>query len=226
MGEPETAGSENAGTDDPHPVADSSLTQTRLPAAPPDAQPAAAQPAPDITSLVLEHHEVLFRYAYRLTGSVSDAEDLTQQAFLVAHQKLDQLRDQQCAKAWLFTVLRNAYLRQFRKPIVAPLGNFEIDPDAIAAELPDRWEVDGELLQLAINELSPEFKVVVLMFYFEECSYRDIAGRLQLPLGTVMSRLSRAKNQLRLRLTEEGSLASAHDGVPLARGQFLTKGRG
>jgi RNA polymerase sigma-70 factor (ECF subfamily) len=53
-----------------------------------------------------------------------------------------------------------------------------------------------------LNELAPEFKVVLMLFYFEDCSYRDIAQRLGLPAGTVMSRLSRAKSHLRARLVE------------------------
>src|SRR5688572_30030058 len=60
-----------------------------------------------IESLVLEHHAVLYRYAFRLTGRVQDAEDLVQQTFLAAQQKLDQLRSVETARAWLFTILRN-----------------------------------------------------------------------------------------------------------------------
>lgn len=77
---------------------------------------------PDLASLVVEHHAVLYRYAFRLSGSAADAEDLTQQAFLVAQQKLDQVRSAECVRSWLFTVLRNCYLRSFRKrvPLMPP----------------------------------------------------------------------------------------------------------
>ena len=61
-------------------------------------------------------------------------------------------------------------------------------------------DIDREQLQAAINELPDEFKLVLLSFYFEDCSYREIAARFDLPAGTVMSRLSRAKNHLRARL--------------------------
>src|SRR5690606_34165254 len=64
-----------------------------------------------LAQLVAEHHQSLYRYAYRLSGSAADAEDLVQQVFLVAHQKLDQIRDAQSVRAWLFTVLRNCYLK-------------------------------------------------------------------------------------------------------------------
>ena len=58
-------------------------------------------------------------------------------------------------------------------------------------------EIDHDDLQLALEELPPEYKLVVTMFYFEHCSYKDIAEQLGLPIGTVMSRLSRAREKLR-----------------------------
>ena len=163
-----------------------------------------AVPAPclEVAQLVAEHHEVLYRFAYRLSGSSADAEDLTQQAFLVAHQKLDQLRDPLTARSWLFTVLRNLYLKSQRKRIATPSASLNLDIDSIPEEMPSDLHFDSELLQLALNELPAEFKTVLLFFYFEDCSYREISERLGLPIGTVMSRLSRAKGYLRSRLLE------------------------
>src|SRR5262245_578763 len=69
----------------------------------------------DVATLVAEHHAELFRYAYRLTGSVHDAEDLTQQTFLTAQAKLDQLRDAACARSWLYAIVRNTYLKSRRQ---------------------------------------------------------------------------------------------------------------
>ena len=158
----------------------------------------------DLGQLVNDHHAVLFRYAYRLSGSVADAEDLTQQTFLVAHEKLDQLRDAGSARSWLFTILRNCYLKSCRqRPLPAALP--EIDTralvDAAADEAFDR-ALDSEQLQAAINGLADEFKTVVLMFYFEHKAYREIASELAIPPGTVMSRLARAKAHLRRTLAE------------------------
>src|SRR3954465_13407178 len=67
-----------------------------------------------LAALVEEHSDLLYRYAYRLTGSAADAEDLTQQTFLAAHRHLDQLRESDRAKSWLCSILRNVYLKQVR----------------------------------------------------------------------------------------------------------------
>ena len=91
----------------------------------------------DVESLVAEHGPVLYRYAYRLTGLAADAEDLTQQVFLTALAKLDQLREPTAARAWLFSVLRRAFLRQQRKPRPQPAANFDMNVDLLAVELPD-----------------------------------------------------------------------------------------
>ena len=153
----------------------------------------------DVAALVGRHHAELYRYAYRLTGSVPDAEDLTQQVFMVAQSKGGQLRDPSSARAWLFTILRNTYLKLSRRRIPVPAGDLELDVNSIpSAE--EEAEFDREQLQSALDELPDEFKIVVLLFYFEGCSYREIAQRLNVPDGTVMSRLSRAKSHLRKKL--------------------------
>src|SRR6516225_4025132 len=82
-----------------------------------DVHAPAKSPAPidlDLPRLVADHAEVLYRYAFRLTGSVADAEDLTQQTFLIAHQKLSQVREPAGARGWLFAVLRRVYLKSQR----------------------------------------------------------------------------------------------------------------
>ncbi len=159
---------------------------------------------PDITQLVLDYHEVLYRYAYRLTGSVADAEDLTQQTFLVAHQKLGQVRQADSTRGWLFTVLRNGYLKSCRRTVPVTAGSLGFDLDTVAAKADDT-PLDGERLQQVLGELASEFKLVVLLFYFEQRSYREIAEILQVPIGTVMSRLSRGKAHLRSKLFPSNS---------------------
>lgn len=157
-----------------------------------------------VQRLVDEHYESLYRYAYRLSGSAADAEDLTQETFCKAQGQLAQLRDPARAKAWLFRILRNAYLHQVRGErahrLVALDSVAEV-PDAglepAAALLAD---VDPAQLQLALNELPESFRTPLLLYYFEEFSYRAIAEQMDLPLGTVMSRLARAKAYLRQRL--------------------------
>jgi len=154
----------------------------------------------DIAQLVAEHHRAVYAYAYRLSGSVPDAEDLTQQVFLVAQQKLGQLRKAGSARSWLYTILRNSFLKaqQRRRPLAA--ASLGLNIDSVPAEVPENEEIDRERLQKAIDELPERFRVVLVMFYFQECSYREIAEELDLPMGTVMSRLARAKGHLRARL--------------------------
>jgi RNA polymerase sigma-70 factor (ECF subfamily) len=160
--------------------------------------------AMDIGQLVAEHHQTVYRYAYRLTGSVADAEDLTQQVFLTAQERLSQLRKEESARGWLFAILRNYFLkmRQKRRPI--PAENLRLDMHAIPAAIPEEADIDRERLQRALDELPAKFRLVLVMFYYEGCSYRDISDRLDLPIGTVMSRLARAKGHLRAKLFHPG----------------------
>lgn len=159
-------------------------------------------PALDIARLVAEHHATVYRYAFRLSGNACDAEDLTQQTFLAAQIKLDQLRNADQARAWLLAILRNAYFKSRRKRAPLAAACLELDMDSIADETPAAPEIDPQRLQETLNELPDEFKTVLLLFYFEGCSYREIADKLGVPPGTVMSRLSRAKGHLRHRLFE------------------------
>ena len=142
----------------------------------------------DIRTLVLDYHRDVYRYAYRLTGRQPDAEDLTQQTFLIAQQRLHQVRQPERVVSWLFAILRSCYLKAERKSTPLAATSIELDVDSIPDSLAET-SIDEELLQAAIDELPDEFKLVLVMFYFEECSYKEIAEQLQIPIGTVMSRL-------------------------------------
>lgn len=153
-----------------------------------------------VRQLVLDHYQAVYRYAFRLTGSVCDAEDATQQTFLIAQRKLHQLREPEKVDRWLFAVLRSCYLKNRRKnrPICAV--NLELNVDELPEESVrqvEQSEVDEERLQRALNELTDDHKLILLMFYFEDLSYKEISARLNVKIGTVMSRLSRAKGWLR-----------------------------
>jgi RNA polymerase sigma-70 factor (ECF subfamily) len=154
----------------------------------------------DIQRLVAEHHQAVYGYAYRLTASAADAEDLTQQVFLVAQEKLHQLRHAGSARKWLLTIVRSRFFRTSQRPQPIPATSLGLDLDLVPAREEKAWRVDAAGLQRAIDALSPDFRIVLAMYYFEECSYREIAEQLGLPLGTVMSRLARAKRHLRSEL--------------------------
>ena len=169
----------------------------------------------DVTRLVVEHHADVYRYAYRLSGAVVDAEDLTQQTFLLAQTHRAQLRQPEYARRWLFSILRHEFLRTRRKPQPIAAGMLADVCDVLA---PPEGPIDQETLQRALNELPDDFKVVLLAYYFEERSYREIAAELEVPLGTVMSRLSRAKRHLRGKLLARESqphvASEAGNGAP------------
>jgi RNA polymerase sigma-70 factor (ECF subfamily) len=152
-----------------------------------------------LAELVRAHHAAVYRYAYRLCGNATEAEDLTQQTFLIAVRKVHQVREAERACSWLLAVVRSCFLKSLRKLRPVAVGGLEEQPET-TDETPEVDEVDRERLTAALADLPGEFRVVVLMFYFEELSYQEIASELEIPIGTVMSRLSRAKGHLRRRL--------------------------
>lgn len=164
-----------------------------------------------IDDLVEAYYVSLYRYAYRLSGAAAEAEDLTQEAFCQAQAKLHQLRDPERARGWLFAILRNAYLHKLRD---RKMEN-QISLDVIG-ELPERPseplpDVEPEQLQKALSELPEAFRTPIILFYFEDFSYRDIADHMEVPLGTVMSRLARAKSFLRGKLLQPAGALSARE---------------
>ncbi len=156
--------------------------------------------AVDIAELVAEHHAAVYRYAYRLTGAEADAEDLSQQTFLVAQERLGQLRRVEAARGWLFAIVRRLFLRHCRQRRPIPAAALDMDLPDVSDGSPPGTALDEEALQDALNRLSPPLRLAVTMFYFEGATYREIAETLELPMGTVMSRLARAKRALRATL--------------------------
>jgi RNA polymerase sigma-70 factor (ECF subfamily) len=161
-----------------------------------------------VARLVDEHYAALYRYAYRLSGSAADAEDLTQETFCKAQLCFAQLKDPSRAKPWLFSILRNLYLHRVRAD--RQHGCLSLDgvgdvPEPSPEPLP---EVDPEQLQRALNELPEGFRTPIILYYFEDFGYREIAEQMELPMGTVMSRLARAKASLRAQLLPSESLTA------------------
>src|SRR5579884_3283548 len=134
-----------------------------------------------VEELVESHYASLYRYAYRLSGSPQEAEDLTQDTFCQAQKKLEQLRDPARARGWLFSILRNGYLHRLRaskqENCVSLDGVGDI-PDRLPESLP---EVEPAALQRALSELPETFRTPVILFYFEDFSYREIAEQMNVP---------------------------------------------
>ncbi len=168
----------------------------------------------DIVELIDEHYSSIYRFAYRLSGSEADALDLTQSAFLTAQEKLHQLRIPAHARSWLCTIVRNAFLKQIRSRSSENVLSLENTSEPKTEDLRNA-NIDEEELQNALAGLPVEYREPVVLYYFNELSYREIAAQLEVPLGTVMSRLSRGKDYLRRRLThpaavEAENAATAH----------------
>jgi RNA polymerase sigma-70 factor (ECF subfamily) len=163
----------------------------------------------DVEKLVNEHYAFLYRYAYRLSGTAADAEDLTQEAFCTAQLKLNQLRDPSRAKSWLFSIVRNAYLHRIRSDKQQHFVSLEFLGDVPEPPPDPLPPVEPERLQAVLNEMPEAFRTPIILYYFEDFSYRDIAEQMDLPLGTVMSRLARAKAHLRSRLLQPAAAVAA-----------------
>lgn len=177
---------------------------TRSPEPPPNGDEAGDQTADakrvDVVALVHAYHADVYAYAYRLTCAAADAEDLTQQTFLMAVERSQQIRHPDKARSWLFAVARSRFLKNQRRRGLLPTATIELDsvPDG---DIHDESPWDYELLDQALAALPSAFRIVIMMYYFEDLSYKDIAEQLELPIGTVMSRLARGKDHLRKRMT-------------------------
>lgn len=154
----------------------------------------------------LPHLDTLYRVALRLTGDRAAAEDLVQETMLRALRAWGSFRPGSNARAWLVTILRNQFINGWRSRKRAPTG---IDMDAIP-EPPDLGDpdpegrffdelVDDEVLE-AVDALPPEFREVLVLSDMEGLPYADIAAALGIPVGTVKSRLFRARRILQGRL--------------------------
>jgi RNA polymerase sigma-70 factor (ECF subfamily) len=159
-----------------------------------------------IEALVEAHYVALYRYAYRLSGSAPEAEDLTQETFCQAQNKMFQLRDETRAKAWLFSILRNAYLHRVRAAKHARHVSLDGIPEIPEPAPEPGPPLDARQLQVALNELPELFRTPIILFYFEDFSYKEIAEQMDVPVGTIMSRLARAKSYLRERIMDEADV--------------------
>jgi RNA polymerase sigma-70 factor (ECF subfamily) len=149
-------------------------------------------------TIVSEHSDSLFRFAMSLTRSESDAKDLTQHTFYMWAIRGHQLRDLSKVKPWLFTTLHRAFLAGQRRNIRFPLEEL----DGVAEELPVFTPVpgrglDGSDVLTALERIDERFQAAVALFYLEDYSYQEIAVILEVPVGTVKSRISRGIAQLR-----------------------------
>ena len=174
--------------------------------------PPGASIAADFTTMTLRHAGVLYRMAYHLAGNASEAEDLTQETYLRAYRGFAGFRGGD-VRAWLFTILRHVFLDECRRRRRMPV-TVSADDDAREFTIQDAgtWAASAETealrrlpsdaVERAFAALPPDWRLVVLLADVEELSYREIAEIMEIPLGTVMSRLHRAHRRLQERLLD------------------------
>lgn len=146
----------------------------------------------DFDRLVQEHHEALYRFARSLTRNEPDARDLVQETFLRWAQRGHQLSDTSKVKAWLFTTLYRDAAAKARRALrfpQDPVETAELELPNIPPEGPSR--ADGTMILAALGQLDDTFRAPVALFYLEDYSYPQIAEILEVPLGTVKSRIAR-----------------------------------
>jgi RNA polymerase sigma factor (sigma-70 family) len=156
------------------------------------------------TQLVDAHYAALYRFALSLARNSTDAGDLVQQTFFIWATKGASLRDTAKAKSWLFTTLYREFLRGRRRDQRATSIEDLPPGQEIAAEDIDRVaRLDAATVMTALQAVDEVFRAPLTLFYLQDLSYLEIAEVLGVPIGTVMSRLSRGKAQLRAALAGE-----------------------
>jgi RNA polymerase sigma factor (sigma-70 family) len=155
------------------------------------------------------HMDALKTFAYHLTYNDAEAEDLVQETYLKAHKFIDRYISGTNGKAWLFKILKNAYINEFRKRSTRPktvdyeeVINWSESGSSVLKGTEDlRTEIFhdamGDEVTLALNSLPMDFRTVILLCDIEGFTYEEIAKILDLPIGTVRSRLFRARNMLK-----------------------------
>ena len=153
----------------------------------------------------IEYLDGLYSYAMVLTRNHAEAEDLVQETYIRAMQAMRRLRADSNIKSWLFTILKNIWLNQLRKRRNAPqmveieagddVANNIAEPSKNSHDLYVS-KLEAEQVRAAIQQLPVEFREIILLREYEDLSYREIASVLHCPLGTVMSRLGRARARL------------------------------
>jgi RNA polymerase sigma-70 factor (ECF subfamily) len=165
-------------------------------------------------SELLPHADALYNFAYHLTYNEEDANDLVQETFMKAFRFMSLYEKGTNAKAWLFKILKNAFINEYRKKAKQPTKvdyediiayqDADEDKGGVAYDLrEDIFDgMMGDEITIALNRLPIDFKTVILLCDVEGFSYEEIAKIIDIPIGTVRSRLHRARNMLKESLKE------------------------
>ena len=160
----------------------------------------------DFEQLVSDYYQELYRFALSLCRAQPDAYDLTQQTFLIWAERGHQLKKAEKVKSWLFTTLYREYLRSRRRNDRFP----HLEISASEYELPKVTadtlaNLEGAEVMASLQEVEEHYRVPLSLFYIGNHSYKDIAAILDIPMGTVMSRIARGKDELRQQIAKNMS---------------------
>ena len=157
----------------------------------------------EFEKLVQDYYGDLYRFGLSLAGNETDAADLTQETFYIWANKGHQLQKAASVKSWLFTTLHREFLKSRRRRNRFPNQSLNESTEDLPNVPPDCAErVDSQTLLRILGEIAEDFRAPLVLYYMEDLSYKEIADILSLPLGTVQSRIARAKIQLLRRLSE------------------------
>lgn len=163
-------------------------------------------PATTFEDLALPLFDQLYNFAHWLTHDATEAEDLVQESYSKARRGFSGFQVGANFRAWMFRILRNAFLTSRSGPKSASFAEQEVESIASNHPTPETMlihEADREMVQQALTKLAVPFREILLLCEVEEMSYAEIAQVLAIPIGTVMSRLYRARTALRSLLLEK-----------------------
>jgi RNA polymerase sigma-70 factor, ECF subfamily len=158
---------------------------------------------PDFEKLVKLYYRDLYRFGFSLTRSEADASDLTQQTFYIWANKGHQLKDLASVKGWLFTTLHREFLQTCRRRerfSDEPISEAAENLPQVSADVVNR--MDAQTMLEALGQIDESYRAPLVLYYMEDLSYKEIANVLEIPLGTVQSRIARGKMHLFQLLTE------------------------
>lgn len=179
--------------------------------------------AVEFQELVDLHYEALYRFALSMSKNREVAADLVQQTYCIWAEKGAQLKDRAKAKSWLFTTLYREHLSFIRKSKRQSDEDFDQVAARVEAETQDsERQMDGQRVIELLGHLDENYRAPLTLFYLQQHSYKDIAEILDVPIGTVMSRISRGKQQLRDQMQTEP--ASAPKNLVQVNPQAFKKG--
>ena len=161
---------------------------------------------PEFENLVKLYYRDLYRFGFSLTGSEVDATDLTQETFYIWANKRHQLRNPANVKGWLFTTLHREFLKicRHRKRVAyEPINEGAQNLPHVYADVVNR--IDARTLLNFLGQIDEGYRAPLVLYYLEDLSYKQIGNVLAIPLGTVQSRIARAKIKLFQLLSETKS---------------------